>query len=624
MFMFNGQFVDERMKSFIDDLIANMTFEEKIGQLNLIGMGFNSSGDAQIDQDLRNRIARGQIGAVLNLYTPKAVRQVQELAVNTSRLKIPFFFGLDVIHGHRTIFPVPLGLSATWNLTLIEHSARLAAQEATADALNWVFSPMVDIARDPRWGRIVEGAGEDPWLGGQVAAAFVRGYQGNNLSLSDTVMACFKHFALYGGAEAGRDYNTVDMSPIKMYEYYLPPYKAAVEAGAGSVMTSFNDLNGVPSTANQWLLTDLLRRQWNFTGFVVTDAGAMGELVPHGLGNPQEVTARAINAGVDLDMGTGLFVSTLNQSVQEGKVTLQTIEQGCRRILEAKYKLGLFDDPFRYINNSHSFVDNRQIAREFTRQSFVLLKNDKQILPLPRSNLTIALVGPLADDQRNLLGPWSAAGDWTQAVTVLQGINQLVGSSVQILHAKGANLVEDPYMLELLNAYGGDIVIDNRTATQMIDEALQLATKSDVIVAVLGETVGMSGEASSRSDISLPDCQQRLLQALCNTSKPVVVVLMNGRPLTLKNENQSATAILETWFAGSEAGNAIADVLFGYYNPAGKLTATFPLSVGQIPLYYNHKNTGRPYNSSIFIDKFKVRSTIFYNNNKKKKHFCFI
>ena len=601
---------EHQMKSFIDDLLANMTLGEKIGQLNLIEMHFNASGDAPIDQRLKERLARGEIGAVLNLFTPKAVRQVQELIVNNSRLHIPLIFGFDVIHGHRTIFPVPLGMSTTWNMTLIEHSARIAAQEATADAINWVFAPMVDIARDPRWGRIVEGAGEDPWLGAQVATAMVRGYQGNNLSLSNTVMSCFKHFALYGAAEAGRDYNTVDMSPIKMYEYYLPPYKAAVEAGAGSAMTSFNDLNGVPSTANQWLLTNLLRNQWNFTGFVVSDYNATNELIQHGLGDQQVVAARALNAGVDLDMVAEAFLSTLNQSVQKGDVSIQAIDQACRRILEAKYKLGLFDDPFRYINESRPFTDiltaeNRLAARDFARRSFVLLKNDKQVLPLARSNLTIALVGPLADDHRNLIGAWSAAGNWNQTVSVLEGINQTVGNNVQVLHAKGANLLEDPYMLRLLNRYG-DFVIDNRTAEQMIDEALQLAAQSDVVVAVVGESQQMTGEANNRADISLPACQQRLLQALFNTSKPVVVVLMNGRPLTITHENQYASAILETWFGGTEAGNAIADVLFGYYNPAGKLTVTFPQSVGQIPLYYNHKNTGRPYNSSDFFNRAAV------------------
>jgi beta-glucosidase len=602
---------DERMKSIIDDLMANMTLEEKLGQTNLRPVGFNDSGPI-VSNVLREKIQRGEVGAVMGIYTPKAVRQLQELVVNSSRLKIPFIFGFDVIHGYKTIFPIPLALSSTWNMTLIEQSARIAAREATADALNWVFSPMVDIARDPRWGRITEGAGEDPLIGSLVAAAMVRGHQGSNLSSVDTVMSCFKHFGLYGAAEAGRDYNTVDMSLLRMYEFYLPPYRAAVEAGAGSLMTSFNEINGVPSTANQWLLTDLLRDQWNFTGFVVTDFTAINELIVHGLGNLSEVSARAINAGVDMEMVSEGFLTTLNQSLHEGKVTIQTIDQACRRVLEAKYKLGLLDDPFHYVNESRAKTDiftkeNRLAARDFARRSFVLLKNDKHILPLPRSNLTITLVGPLADDHKNLLGSWSAAGDSSQTVSVLEGINQLLGDNIQVLHVKGSNLLEDPYMLTLLNAYGGGIVLDNRTATEMIDEALEAAKKSDVIVAVVGETRGMTGEASSRADIGLPACQQLLLQALFNTSKPVVIVLINGRPLTLTFEDQYATAILETWFAGTETGNAIAEVLFGYYNPAGKLTVTFPRSVGQIPLYYNHKNTGRPYNSSNFLDKFKVK-----------------
>ncbi|CAF1503993.1 unnamed protein product [Adineta ricciae] len=590
---------NQRMKSIVDKLLSEMTLDEKIGQLNLEGVGFNNDGPI-ISKELREKLQRGEVGGVLGVYTPKAARILQELAINSSRLHIPLIFGFDVIHGHKTVFPIPLAMSATWNMTLIEHSARIGAIEATADALNWVFSPMVDIAHDPRWGRILEGAGEDPWLGSQVAAAMVRGYQANNLSRIDTVAACFKHFGLYGAAESGRDYNTVDMSPIRMYEFYLPPYRAAVDAGAGSVMTSFNEINGVPSTANQWLLTDLLRGQWNFTGFVVTDSTAISELIVHGLGNLQEVSARSINAGVDMDMGSDAFLTTLNQSVQQGKVSEQTIDQACRRILEAKYKLGLLDDPFHYVNETRAQTEiftkeNRLAARDFARRSFVLLKNDKQILPLARSNLTIALIGPLADDHRNLLGAWSGGGDWRQSVSVLEGINQLVGSQIHVLHAKGANLLEDPMMLKLLNAYGGDIVLDNRTAAEMIDEALAMAHKSDVIVAVVGETQGMTGEAASRADIGLPVCQQRLLQALFNASKPVVIVLMNGRPLTLTWEDQYATAILETWFAGTETGNAIAEVLFGFYNPAGKITATFPRSVGQIPLYYNHKNTGRAF-----------------------------
>ena len=608
---------DERMKSFVDNLLSQMTLDEKIGQLNLLSIDFNADG-AIISDNLREKIRRGGLGGILNTYTPKAVRQLQDLAINSTRLKIPFIFGFDVIHGHKTIFPVPLGMSATWNMTLIEQSARIAAREATADAINWVYSPMVDIARDPRWGRIVEGAGEDPWLGSQVAAAMVRGFQGHNLSLVDTVMSCVKHFALYGAAEGGRDYNTVDMSLIRMYEDYLPPYLAAIEAGVGSVMSSFNEINGIPSSGNRWLLTDLLRHRWNFTGFVVSDYNATNEMIVHGLGNLQEVSARAVTAGVDMDMVAEGFLTTLNKSINEGKVTAQTIDQACRRVLEAKYKLGLFDDPFRYINESRAQTDlftqeNRLAARDFARRSFVLLKNDKQILPLSRSNLTITLVGPLADDQKNLLGAWKAAGQDNHSVSVLEGINQLMGENIQILHAKGANFVEDVNFLKSLNAYGPDVILDNRTATEMIDEALQAANKSDVIVAVVGETRGMSGEARSRGDIGLPDCQKVLLQALFNTGKPVVIVLMNGRPLTLTWEDQYATAILETWFAGTEAGNAIAEVLFGYYNPAGKLTATFPRSVGQIPLYYNHKNTGRPYNSSDLVYRDSVRiSKIFF------------
>ena len=602
---------EHRMNAFVNDLISNMTLEEKIGQLNLASIGFDVTGPV-VSQNVTEKIRRGEIGGVFNTYTPKAVRILQELAINSTRLKIPLIFGYDVIHGHKTIFPINLGISASWDLALVEQSARIAAQEATADGLNWVFSPMVDIARDPRWGRISEGAGEDPWLGSQIAAAMVRGYQGGDLSRSNTVMACVKHFALYGGAEAGRDYNTVDMSPIRMYQDYLPPYHGAVQAGAGSIMTSFNEIDGVPSSGNQWLLDDLLREQWKFNGFVVTDYTAINEMIDHGLGDLQEVSARALIAGVDMDMVGEGFLSTLNASLQQGKISEQMIDQACRRVLEAKYKLGLFDDPFRYCDDSRPQTDiftdeNRLAARDFARRSFVLLKTDNRTLPLAKSNLKVALVGPLADDQRNLLGSWSAAGEWNQSVSVRQGIEKLVGSQIQVSYAKGSNLVEDPYMLKLLNAYGGDIVIDNRTAAEMIKEAVEVAVKSDVVVAVIGETQGMTGEASSRADISLPACQQRLLQALFDTGKPVVIVLMNGRPLTLTWEDQYAAAILETWFAGTEAGNAIAEVLFGDYNPAGKITATFPRSVGQIPIYYNHKNTGRPFNESQFLEKFKVK-----------------
>ncbi len=601
----------QRMKSMVDDLISNMTLEEKLGQLNLASIGFDQTGPV-VSQNVTEKIRRGLIGAIANTYTPKAVRILQELAINNTRLKIPLIFGFDVIHGHKTIFPINLGMSASWDLALIEQSTRIAAQEATADGLNWVYSPMVDIARDPRWGRISEGAGEDPWLGGQIAAAMVRGYQGSDLSRPNTLMACVKHYALYGAAEGGRDYNTADMSRMRMYQNYLPSYYAAVQAGAGSIMTSFNEVDSVPSTGNQWLLTDLLRDQWNFDGFVVTDYTAINEMIEHGIGDLQEVSARALIAGVDMDtVGEG-FLTTLNESLQQGKVTEQMIDQACRRVLEAKYKLGLFDDPFRYIDDSRPQTDiftneNRLAAKDFARRSFVLLKTNNRTLPLARSNLKIALVGPLADDHRNLLGSWSAGGNWNQTISVREGIEKLVGNQVQVLYAKGSNLLEDPYMLKLLDAFGGDIVLDNRTAAQMINEAVTAAKNSDVIVAVVGESQGMTGEAASRADIGLPASQQRLLQALFDTGKPVVIVLMNGRPLTLTWEDQYAAAILETWFAGTEAGSAIAEVLFGYYNPAGKLTATFPRSVGQIPLYYNHKNTGRPFDPSKFLDKYKVK-----------------
>jgi beta-glucosidase len=605
----------QRMNSVVDSLMAQMTLDEKIGQLNLVTVGFDVTGPI-VSENVEENIRRGLIGGVFNTYTPKAVRPLQELAVNSTRLKIPLIFGYDVIHGHKTIFPISLGLSTTWDMALIEQSARIAAQEATADGLNWVFSPMVDIARDPRWGRISEGGGEDPWLGSQIAAAMIRGYQGHDLTRSNTAMACVKHFALYGGSEAGRDYNTVDMSRIAMYQNFLPPYLAAIDAGAGSVMTSFNEVDSIPASANRWLLQNLLREQWKFNGFVVTDYTAINEMTEHGLGDLQEVSARALDAGVDMDMVGEGFLTTLKKSLEEGKINEQTINQACRRILEAKYKLGLFDDPFRYCDESRPQTDiftyeNRLAAKDFARRSFVLLKTDQRTLPLPRSGKTIALVGPLADDQRNLIGSWSAAGDWRQSVTVRDGINKLLGDQIEVLYAKGSNIIEDCYILTQLNAHGGEIILDERSAEQMIDEAVQAAEKSDVIVAVVGESQGMTGEAASRADIDLPACQKRLLQALFDTGKPVVIVLMNGRPMTLTWENEHAAAILETWFAGTEAGNAIAEVLFGFYNPAGKLTTTFPRHVGQIPLYYNHKNTGRPFNATQFTDKYKV------TNNKK-------
>jgi len=589
---------DSQMNAFIGDLMSRMTLEEKIGQMNLLAVGFDVTGP-ELSRDVEPKIHQGLVGGILNTYTPEAMRKLQSLALKESRLGIPLLFGYDVIHGHKTIFPIPLGLSCTWNLDSIERSARIAASEASADGVNWTYSPMVDIARDPRWGRIAEGAGEDPYLGAQIARAMVRGYQGDDLSRSNAVMACVKHFALYGAAEAGREYNTVDMSRIKMYQYYLPPYRAAVEAGAGSVMSSFNEIDAVPASANRWLLTDLLRTQWGFQGFVVTDYAAISEMSEHGMGDSRKDAELALKAGVDMDMVSEAYLKYLPELVAHGEISESMINQACRRILEAKYKLGLFADPYRGCTEERArremlTPENRKAAREIAEQSFVLLKNDQQILPLKKSGI-IALVGPLADDRQNLPGCCRAAGDWQQAVSVRTGISNVAGSAVTILHAKGANLTDDPAPRATLKAFGEEIPVDGRPPREMVAEAVAVAARADVVVAVLGESSSMSGEAASRSDIGLPECQKDLLQALVETGKPVVLVLMNGRPLTLNWEAEHCGAILETWFGGTEAGNAVADVLFGDYNPSGKLTATFPRNVGQIPIYYNHKNTGRPY-----------------------------
>ena len=589
---------DPKMDAFVGELMGRMTLEEKIGQLNLLSVGFDVTGP-QMSRNAESEIRHGLAGGVFNTYTPVAVRKLQALAVGKGPQHIPLLFGYDVIHGHKTIFPIPLGLACTWDPDLIERSARIAAEEATADGLDWTYSPMVDIARDPRWGRIAEGAGEDPWLGSQIARAMVRGYQGDDLSRSNAMMACVKHFALYGAAEAGRDYNTADMSRIKMYEYYLPPYRAAVEAGAGSVMTSFNEIDGVPATGNRWLLTGLLREQWGFAGFVVTDYTAVTEMSEHGMGGMEEDAALALKAGVDMDMVSEAYLKFLKKLVADGKVQESLINQACRRVLEAKYRLGLFADPYRGCTEERARTEiltpeNRKAAREIAGQSFVLLKNDRQTLPLKKAG-TIALVGPLADDQKDLLGCWHAAGDWQEVVSVAAGISNVAGPAVTILRAKGANITDDTNLLATLKAFGAEVASDARTPQEMIGEAVAAAKQADVVVAVLGESSAMSGEAASRSDIGLPDSQEQLLSALVETGKPVVLVLMNGRPLTLGWESAHCSAILGTWFGGTEAGNAIADALFGDCNPSGKLTATFPRNVGQIPIYYNHKNTGRPY-----------------------------
>jgi beta-glucosidase len=586
------------MDAFVSGLLDRMTLEEKIGQLNLLSTGFDVTGPVA-NENVEANVRNGAIAGVFNLYTPARVRKLQELAIGQSRLGIPLLFGYDVIHGYKTIFPIPLALACTWNPEWIEQSARVAANEASADGVNWTFSPMVDLARDPRWGRIAEGAGEDPYLGGLIAQAMVRGYQGDDLTRSNSLLACVKHFALYGAVEAGRDYNPADMSRLTMYQYYLRPYQAAVEAGVGSVMASFNEVEGVPATGNRWLLTDLLRQQWGFQGFVVSDYTAIKEMTLHGMGSEEHDAGLALKAGLDMDMVSEAYVKYLKRLAAEKGVTEAMIQTACRRVLEAKYKLGLFSDPFRGCSQERAEREiltpaNRKWARDLAARSFVLLKNADQTLPLKRSGV-IALIGPLADSRRDMLGSWSAAGDWKMARSVLDAVKQAAGPEASIVRARGANLVDDPELLETLNASGADMVPDQRSRQEMIEEAVATANKADVVVATLGESFAMSGEAASRSELGLPASQEELLRAVVKTGKPVVLVLMNGRPLTLPWEAAHCSAILETWFGGIEGGNAVAEVLFGEYNPSGRLTASFPRNAGQIPLYYNHKNTGRPY-----------------------------
>lgn len=597
-----------KMDRFITDLMKRMTLDEKIGQLNLPSAGDITTGQAS-SAGIAQKIKDGKVGGLFNIKTAAKIRDVQKIAVENSRLKIPLLFGMDVIHGYKTVFPIPLGLSSSWDMDLIERSARIAAVEASADGISWTFSPMVDISRDPRWGRVSEGSGEDPYIGAQIAKAMVRGYQGDDLTLNNTIMACVKHFALYGAAEAGRDYNTTDMSRLRMYNEYFLPYKAAIDAGVGSVMTSFNEVDGIPASANKWLMTDVLRKQWGFDGFIVTDYTAINEMVDHGLGDLQTVSALALKAGVDMDMVGEGFLTTLKQSLREGKVTQAQIDLACRRILEAKYKLGLFEDPYRYADLQRSKTEiftpaHRRIARETAAQSFVLLKNEGKVLPL-KKNGTIALIGPLADAKENMTGTWSVAAENSKSISLLAGLQSAVGDNAKIVYAKGSNLTADSVLEQRATMFGKTLHRDKRPAEDILKEALKVANKADVIVAAVGESAEMSGESSSRTDIEIPQIQQDLLRALLETGKPVVLVLFTGRPLALTWEHENVPAILNVWFGGSESGDAIADVLFGDVNPSGKLTMTFPQNVGQIPLYYNRKNTGRPLKEGKWFEKFR-------------------
>lgn len=597
-----------KMKRFIDALMKQMTLEEKLGQLNLPSAGDITTGQAQ-SSDIAQKIREGKVGGLFNIKSVGKIKDVQRVAVEESRLKIPLLFGMDVIHGYETVFPIPLGLSCTWDMGLIERSAQIAAQEATADGINWTFSPMVDISRDPRWGRVSEGNGEDPYLASQIAKAMVNGYQQNDLKKNNSLMACVKHFALYGAGEAGRDYNTVDMSRQRMYNEFFSPYKAAVDAGVESVMASFNEIDGIPATANKWLLTDVLRKQWGFKGFVVTDYTGINEMIDHGIGDLKTVSAKALAAGIDMDMvGEGLL-TTLPQSLKDKTITLSQIDAACRRVLEAKYKLGLFEDPYKYCDENRAkteifSADHRKEARAISAESFVLLKNENSLLPVKRSG-TIALIGPLADAKENMPGTWSVAARFDRAVSLLEGLKEVAGSQANILYAKGSNLTADKELEDRATMFGKTLHRDNRSTEALLEEALAVAGQSDVIVAALGESAEFSGESSSRTNLDIPDVQKELLKALLQTGKPVVLVLFTGRPLTLTWEQEHVPAILNVWFPGSEAGYAIADVLFGAVNPSGKLSATFPQNVGQIPLFYNHKNTGRPLQEGKWFEKFR-------------------
>ncbi|MFM7430354.1 MAG: beta-glucosidase BglX [Flammeovirgaceae bacterium] len=596
------------MTLVVDSILSQMTLEEKIGQLNLPSSGDMVTGETG-SSNIAKKIEGGMVGALFNIKTVAKIREVQKIAVEKSRTKIPLIFGIDVVHGYESVFPIPLGLSCSWDMKLIERSARIAAQEASADGINWTFSPMVDISRDARWGRISEGSGEDPHLGSEIAKAMVRGYQGNDLSANNTILSCVKHYALYGAAEAGRDYNTTDMSRVRMYNEYLPPYKAAVDAGVGSVMASFNEIDGVPATANKWLLTDVLRNGWNFKGFLISDYTGVSEMINHGFGDLQTVSAKALDAGLDMDMVSEGLLSTLHQSVKEGKISEKQINDACRRILEAKFKLGLFHDPYRYCNvdrakNEIFTSANRAEARSIAAQSFVLLKNKGDILPIKKTG-TIALVGPLADARENMTGTWSVAARFSESISVREGLQKAVGANAKVVYAKGSNLDADEAIEERGTMFGKTLHRVKRSAEELRNEALQIAKGADVIIAAVGESAEMSGEASSRTNIEIPKTQKELVKALLKTGKPVVLVLFTGRPLALGWEEENVPAILNVWFGGSEAGDAIADVLFGDVTPSGKLTTTFPQNVGQLPLYYSHKNTGRPLGNDKWFQKFR-------------------
>ena len=585
--------------AFVNQLLTKMTLDEKIGQLRLISVGPDNPKEA-----IRDMIQKGQVGAIFNTVTRQDIRAMQDQVMQLSRLKIPLFFAYDVVHGQRTIFPIPLGLAASWDLDAVSEVGRVSAYEAADDGLNMTWAPMVDVSREPRWGRISEGFGEDTWLSSQMGSTMVKAMQGKSPADRYAVMTSVKHFAAYGGIEGGRDYNTVDMSSQRLFQDYLPPYKASLDAGSGGVMVALNSLNGVPATADSWLLKTVLRDEWKFKGITISDHGAIKELLKHGVASdPEDAVRVALKSGIDMSMSDEYYSKYLPGLVKSGAVSMAEIDDAARHVLNVKYDMGLFNDPYSHLGPKESDPQDtnaesrlhRAEARDVARKSIVLLKNRLETLPLKRAG-TIALIGPLADSQRDIMGSWSAAGVAKQSISLLQGMRNATAGKATLLYAKGANISDNKGVQSFLNLYEQAVSVDARTPQAMIDEAVEKAKQADVVVAAVGEAQGMAHEASSRSEIFIPASQQKLLAALKATGKPLVIVLMNGRPLTLVNEDRMADALVETWFSGTEGGNAIADVLFGDYNPSGKLPITFPRSVGQIPLYYNHLPTGRPYN----------------------------
>ncbi len=585
---------DKTMDGFISGLMRKMTLREKIGQLNLLPAGEIVTG-AEINTEVSGSIAAGDVGGVFNVKGTDKIKALQEIAVRKSRLGIPLIVGMDVIHGYETIFPIPLALSCSWDTAAVERSARIAAREASADGICWTFSPMVDIALDARWGRISEGNGEDPYLGSRMAAAMVRGYQGD-YSRADNIMACLKHYAMYGAAEAGRDYSMADMSRVRMYNQYLPPYKAAVEAGVGSVMSSFNVVDCIPATANKWLMTDVLRGEWGFDGMLVTDYESIQEIIKHGTAEDlADASAQALNAGTDMDMCSRGYIGTLEQSVLDGRVSAEAVDRACRRVLEAKYRLGLFDNPYKYCDPKRRKKDiftaeNRAAARDIAAETFVLLKNDNGTLPLKKEG-RIALIGPLADTRSNMAGTWCVAYTPERYSTLRESMAQALDGKAKLLYAQGCNITADERQ-QKDGEFGK--TIKRGDDALMKAEALAVARQADVIVCAMGETAEMTGESSSRAKLAMPDVQAALLAELVKTGKPVVLLNFSGRPTVLTWEQDNVQAIMNVWFGGSEAAHAICDVLFGDKTPCGRLTVSMPRATGQEPLYYNHLSSGRP------------------------------